>query len=660
MTTEQKFLTIDGIQVALEGEKNILALVRKAGIDIPTFCYHADLSIYGACRLCIVDIQGRGINSSCSTPPEAGMVVRTNTDELRNIRKITIELLLASHDNACTTCVKSKDCSLREMARKLGVDEIRFKSTYEKQAVDNSSVSVVRDANKCILCGNCVRACAEFQTVGAIDFAGRGSNSRVVPPFSQGLGQGTCVGCGNCVTVCPCGALKINSQIDQINKAIADPKKVVVAAIAPAVRFGLGDVFGMEQDATVTPQMITALRRLGFDQVYDISYAADLTIFEEAEEFIGRKVSGEKLPLFTSCCPAWVKFAEQFYPELLGNLSTAKSPMEMFGTVAMRVLPAALNVAPENLVVVGVMPCTAKKGEARLKKFQEDGRDPIEFILTTAGLGLMIEEAGLNFPKLEGSEFDNPLGMRTSAGEIFAASGGVTEAAVRYAVEKITGEKQPNYEYTDLRGDAGVREVEYTVAGLKIKLAVVSGLANARVVCEKVLAGTADYDMIEVMTCYGGCINGGGQPPAIDKEARAKRNKAVYEADRSLKFQKSQDNTAVKELYATLYDAPNSPKAHHDLHTHYEDRKTLLGAGFEALKADGTLLTVGVVCAQGMKNPDVRAQLAVLADYAIGKGLDLTFCPAFGDAAEAGGLFAVVNGEVCALSAAKAAIDAAL
>ena len=661
MTTEQKFITVDGIQVPLEGERNLLSVIRKAGIDIPTFCYNPDLSVFGACRLCIVDIQGRGINSSCSTPPEAGMVIRTNTEELRNIRKITVELLLAGHDNACTTCVKSKDCSLREIARKLGVDEIRFKSTYTKKDRDTSSVSVIRDANKCILCGNCVRACAEFQTIGAIDFAGRGSHSRIAAAFGEGLGLSKCVGCGNCVTVCPVGALKVNSQIEDISKAIGDPNKVVVAAVAPAVRFGLGDVFGMPQDANVTPQMVTALKRVGFDHVYDISYAADLTIFEEAEEFIGRKTKGEKLPLFTSCCPAWVKFAEQFYPQLLNNLSSAKSPMEMFGTVARRILPELLNVAPENLVVVGVMPCTAKKGEAKLEKFKEDGRQPIDYILTTTGLGLMIEEKGLNFPKLAGSEFDMPLGMRTSAGEIFAASGGVTEAAVRYAVEKITGQKQPNYEYKELRGDAGVREVEYTVNDLKIKLAVVSGLANARKVCEDAVAGKSSYDMIEVMTCYGGCINGGGQPVAADKEARAKRAKAVYETDRTLQFQKSQDNAAVKELYAKLYEKPNSPKAHHDLHTHYDDRLTLCGAGFEALKADGTLLKVGVVCAEGMRNADVRLQVAKLADYVEGKGLQITFCPAFAEAVKAEDkLAAVVNDKVCSLSEAKAAIDAAL
>ncbi len=652
-------MTIDGFEVPLEGEKSILQVIRKLGIDIPTFCYHSDLSVYGACRLCIVDIQGRGINSSCSTPPEPGMVIRTNTEELQNIRRITIELLLANHDNQCVTCPKTNDCTLRQLAYKLGVTDIRYKSTYKKEEIDFSSPSVVRDANKCILCGNCVRACNELQSVGAIDFAGRGANARVIPAFDGGLGNSVCVGCGSCITVCPVGALSIRSQVHEIWKAIGDSNKVVVCGVAPAVRAGLGEIFNMPPEHTVTPKMVTALKRIGFDHVYDISFAADLTIFEEATEFISRKTKGERLPLFTSCCPAWVKFAEESYPQLLNNLSTAKSPMEMFGTVARRFLPDMLGCKPDDLVIVGVMPCTAKKGEAQLKKFEQDNRQPIDYILTTVGLGQMIENSSLEFASLPDSEFDDPLGQRSGAGEIFGASGGVTEAALRYAVEKITGKKAEAVEYGDLRGDYGIREVEYNVSNIKIKLAVVSGLSNARKVCEKVLAGEADYDMIEVMTCPGGCINGGGQPPAADYARRHARATALYESDRKL-IRTSQENTAVQKLYADFYKEPNSELAHKDLHTHYENRKTLTGMGFEANLKSGKKLSVGFVNEAGVKNTTVKELLEEAANYATSKGLILTFKPTLVDAVSSSDTVALVNNQVVDSKDVKAEIDKAM
>ncbi|MDD4279294.1 MAG: [FeFe] hydrogenase, group A [Candidatus Sumerlaeales bacterium] len=658
-TTDKKFINIDGCDIPLEGEKNLLEVIRKAGIDLPTFCYNSDLSVYGACRLCIVDIQGRGINSSCSTPPEAGMVVKTNTAELRNIRKITIELLLANHANDCTTCVKSYDCKLLEIARKLGVSEIRFKSTLVRQPTDYTSPSVVRDSNKCILCGNCVRACAELQSIGAIDFAGRGAHARVVPAFGNGLGEGVCVGCGNCITVCPVGALSIKSQEEDIWKVLNDPTKTVVAAVAPAVRSGLGDVFNLPAEHTVTPQMVAALKRVGFKNVYDISFTADLTIFEEATEFIGRKTKGEKLPLFTSCCPAWVKFAEQFFPSLLPNLSTAKSPMQMFGSVARRFLPEILGCKPEDLVIVGVMPCTAKQGEAKLDKFEETGRQPIDYVLTTVGLGHMIEAKGLNFADLPDEEFDMPLGMRSGAGEIFGASGGVTEAALRYAVEKLIGKKADECEYTDLRGDFGVREVKYSVAGIDIKLAVVSGLANARKVCEKVVAGEADYDMIEVMTCPGGCLNGGGQPPAKNLKHRQERAAALYESDRKL-IRTSQENTEVQNLYTKYYGEPNSEKAHHDLHTSYENRHVLPGAGFEAVLPNGKTLKVAVVNEQGMNCPEVGKNICDAAAFLNAKGVKTNIAPFFVPAAKVKGTVAVVNDEVMDLAKMKSAIEVLL
>ncbi len=576
-------LTIDRKQAPIEGERNLLELARKAGIDIPTFCYHSALSIYGACRLCLVEVEGRGIVTSCSTAPEPGMVVRTHTDEIRRMRRIAVELILADHEQACPTCPKSASCELQKLARRLGVTDIRFKPTRQPLPIDDSSPSLVRDPNKCVLCGDCVRACSEIQGVGAIDFLGRGAATHVGPAFGKGLADVECVNCGLCAAVCPTGALSPKPEIDAVWRALHNPDTVVVAQIAPAVRVAIGEAFGMGPGSVETGRLVAALKALGFDQVYDTSFAADLTVIEEANEFIERKKEGARLPQFTSCCPAWVKFAEQFFPNLLPNLSSCRSPQQMFGSVARATLPEQLGVDPENLVVVSIMPCTAKKYEARLPKFETDGRSDVDHVLTTQELGLMIEEAGLRFAQLEPESLDMPLGFKTGAGVIFGASGGVTEAVLRYAVEKLQNRKIDSFEFHDVRGTSGIREATVTVGQTRLKLAVVHGLANARTVAEKVLRGESEYDLIEVMACPGGCIGGAGQPITHDAEAHIQRAKGLYRADKMLQLHCAQENHFVTECYDQHLGPVGGHRAHELLHTCYQSRRRIRGESLVVL-----------------------------------------------------------------------------
>ena len=572
-------LTVDGRVVAIEGEKNLLELIRGADIEIPTFCYHSELSVYGACRLCIVDIEGRGIVSSCSTPPEPGLVVRTNTEELRSMRRMILELLLANGHENCTICPKNGACALQDLARKLGVRQIRFKPSSEKVPLDESSPSLVRDPNKCVLCGDCVRYCREIQGIGAIDFAGRGSETTVTPAFGKGLGSVECVNCGQCAAVCPTGSITPKSEVAAVWAAIGQKGKKVVAQIAPAVRVAIGEQFGMKAGDVSTGQIAAALKLLGFAKVFDTSFAADLTVVEEATEFLGRKLRGEHLPQFTSCCPGWVKFAEQYYPELLGNLSTCRSPQQMFGSIAREVLPAQMGVERADLVVVSIMPCTAKKYEAGLEKFRdESGRRDVDHVLTTQELAQMIEEAGICFADLKPQSLDMPLGFKTGAGMIFGASGGVSEAVLRYASEKIGGVRIEDVEFKLVRGEGGLREARVNVGGTELKLAIVHGLRRARQVAEQVRRGQCQYDLIEVMACPGGCIGGAGQPVARHAAAaRTARAHGLYEADRTLQLRRSQDNHYVTELYETCLGDVGGHKAHELLHTHYQSRRRIEG-----------------------------------------------------------------------------------
>ncbi len=573
----QDTLIVDGREVAIEGEPNLLELIRKAGIEIPTFCYHSELSVYGACRLCLVDIEGRGIQASCSARPESGMVVRTRTQEIREMRKISVELLLANHDMDCPTCPKSRSCKLQDLAHKLGVDKVRFKRTHKPKPVDHSSPCLTRDPNKCVLCGDCVRACYEIQGIGAIDFVGRGTSNQVMPAFGKDLNQVECVGCGQCAAVCPTGALSPKREVNQVWRDLENPAKTVVVQIAPAVRAGLGEFFGSEAGATCTGKTVAALKALGFDQVYDTCFAADLTVIEEANEFIQRKTAGERLPQFTSCCPAWVKFTEQFYPELRHHLSTCRSPQQMFGSMARELLPNMLGVKNEDLVVVSIMPCTAKKFEAKLDKFIDaDGVADVDHVVTTQGLARMIEEAGIDFANLPPESFDMPMGFRTGAGILFGASGGVSEAVLRYAVEKISDMPLPSVDFHQTRGEEGIREVNLEVNGMMLKLCIVHGLANARTIAEQVKAGQCDYDLIEVMTCPGGCVAGAGQPVSIGRQTIRQRAQALYNNDKTVQIHKSQDNFEVARCYSDCLGDVGGDKAHKLLHTHYQNRRAVI------------------------------------------------------------------------------------
>ena len=569
-------VTIDGRIIALEGERNLLKLIRKSGIDLPTLCYHPDLTAYGSCRLCIVDIEGRGIFSSCSTPPEAGMVIRTNTEELREIRKITVELLLANHKRECTSCRRNGSCQLQRIAQRLGVGDIRFRHVNTPQPIDSSSISLIRDPNKCILCGNCVRYCSEIQGVAAIDFAYRGHKAAVLPPFNHGMGEGECINCGQCTAVCPTGALVPVSEVDAVWKAIHDPQKTVVVQLAPAVRVAIGEHFGLEYRSQTTGQVVAALKRIGCDIVYDTSFSADLTVVEEANEFIARKTNGEHLPILTSCCPGWVKFVEQYFPQNLHNLSSCRSPQQMMGSLVKHTLPGQLGKNRDDIVMVAIMPCTAKKYEARRPEFITAGVPDVDYVLTTQELAMMIEETGLSLGELNPASFDMPMGFKTGAGVIFGNSGGVTEAVLRYATGKLTGQNLIDPEFQELRGEDSLRVIRTSIGGMELRLAIVHGLAKARQAMEQINDGSLVVDLVEVMACPGGCIGGAGQPLARNiKEKRRIRTTSLYTTDRQLDLHSSQENHFVNECYQKYLGEPGSRAAHQLLHTHYNQRRRL-------------------------------------------------------------------------------------
>ncbi len=573
----EKKLTVDGNEVTFTDEKNLLEVIRKTGIEVPTFCYRPDLSTYGACRMCVVEIEGKGIQTSCTMKPEEGMKVRVNTEKTRKIRKMTIELLLASHDRDCTVCAKSENCDLQDMAKTLGVRDVRFKSRETVLPVDNSNPSIVRDPNKCILCGACVRMCNEIQGVGCLSFTSRGSDSTVAPAYNKDLKEVDCTYCGQCTSVCPTGALRIKSDIDRVWDQILNQDKKVVAQIAPAVRVAVGEAFGIQPGENTLGLITGALKKIGFDAVFDTCFTADLTIMEEGTEFINRFKKGEKLPLFTSCCPAWVRFVEQRYPEMLGNLSTCKSPQQMFGSVMKKVLPEELKIPKENLCVVSIMPCTAKKTEATREEFIHDNIKDVDYVLTTQELIRMIKEAGIDFAHIQPEHLDSPFGIFTGAGVIFGASGGVAEAALRTAFEIITGQRLEKVSINEARGLDTLKEFTLTIGGQDVKLAVVNTLSEAAKLIERVKKGEADYHMVEVMACPGGCIGGAGQPQCYkDTKIKDKRMKGIYQSDVHCSMHKSHDNPEVAKLYSKWLETPNSSIAHEYLHTHYKNRKMVL------------------------------------------------------------------------------------
>lgn len=570
------YITVDGIQIPLSGEKNLLEVIRKSGVDLPTFCYHSNLSVYGACRMCICEVEGRGLMPTCSTPPEPGMSIKTNTKKTIKIRKMALELLLANHHGNCQTCDKSTNCLLQELAEKLDVRKIRFDNLKKVEDIDTSNHSLVRDSNKCILCGDCVRMCKEIQGIGVLDFVGRGSTVRVSPAFNKDLGEVECVFCGQCSTCCPTGALTVKSDVENVWEAIYDPTKTVIVHVAPAVRASVGEAFGVKDGELALAKAIASMRRLGFDKVYDTSFTADLTTIEEATEFLGRVAKGERLPLFTSCCPAWVKFAEQFYPEFLDNLSTCKSPMGMFGALARKYMPAELGVENKDLVVVTVMPCTAKKYEAARPEFKTDGYADNDYVLTTQELVKMIHMAGIKFNELAPESCDMPFGFKTGAGVIFGTTGGVAEAVLRLATAS-KGQANRTYEFTAVRGFDGVKELVLPYGDTFIKLAVVNGLANTRELLEKIKSGEADYNIIEVMSCPGGCVGGAGQLLPNTMDTRKERMEALYNCDRVQALHNASDNPYVQDLYKKYLGEPNGYLSHELLHTAYTKREKLTG-----------------------------------------------------------------------------------
>ncbi len=607
--TKKKTLTINGHEVEIGSEKNLLEVIRRIGIEIPTFCYHSELSAYGACRLCLVEVEGRGIMASCSTAPEPGMKIHTDSKQLRAMRKINIELLLANHKRECPSCIRSYSCTLQNLARRLGVEEIRYKQITEFQPIDESSPSLTRDPNKCVLCGDCVRMCKEVQGIGAIDFTHRGSHSKVAPAFEANLGSVECINCGQCVQVCPTGALTPKQEREDVWRAIHDPNKVVVASIAPAVRVGIGEYFNLPPGENLAGKLVAALRLMGFDYVYDTTFAADMTIVEEAEEFLRRVQAGGPFPMFTSCCPGWVKYAETNFPELNANLSTCRSPQQMFGSIAKEVLPKILNVPRENIVVVSIMPCTAKKFEAKLDKFKTNGIQDVDHVITTAEVGTMIHSFGIHFAELEAEAFDMPLGFGTGAGVIFGTSGGVMEAALRYAAEKIGGKVPHAIEFPAVRGSERFKETEIQAGDKTLRIAVVNTLSEAKKIASEAAAGKSPYHFIEVMACPGGCVCGGGQPITNDRTSKIKRMSGLYKTDKNMQFQKSQDNPTVIECYEKYLDGrPNSHRAHELLHTAYENRDSVFDARYLVQKGSSPKCVSIAVCVTPASDEDHKAE----------------------------------------------------
>ena len=542
-------MTIDGQRVEFTDEPNVLSVIRKAGIDIPTLCYHSELSIYGACRLCTVENERGKTFASCSEKPRDGMVIYTNTPRLMHYRKLILELLLAAHCRDCTTCIKSGECHLQELAHRLGVHEVRFENVREMQPIDTSSPAIIRDPNKCILCGDCVRMCDNIQNINAIDFAYRGTDALVTPAFNKKIAETDCVGCGQCRVVCPTGAISIHTNIDPVWEALADKNTKVIAQIAPAVRVAVGDNFGIPKGENCFGKLVSALRIMGFDMVFDTSFGADLTVMEESKEFAARLASDEKLPLFTSCCPGWVKYCEEKYPEFADNLSTCRSPQGMFSAVIKDYFAEKDKEDGKRTMVVSIMPCTAKKGEILRPDNFTDGRQDTDYVITTTEVVRMIKQMGLQFTELENESADAPFSVASGAGKIFGTTGGVTEAVLRRLAEDKSYNTIREISYTGVRGFEGTKEATIELDGRGVKIAVVHGLANAGRLLDRIRSGEASYDFVEVMACRRGCIMGGGQPSGAGPRTRRSRMEGMYNADASSNVRFSEENPAVRQLY---------------------------------------------------------------------------------------------------------------
>lgn len=578
-------LFINGKECEFTDEPNLLEVIRKAGFDVPTFCYRPDLKPFGSCRMCVVEVEypnGRVmVNSSCTMPPEAGIKVSTNSARVRKIRKTVLELLLANHDRECTTCDQSGNCDLQKYSEEYGIREIRFpKLKAEKmQPIDDYNPSIKRDPNKCILCGACVRACQEFQGHAVLGFANRGSKTVVQPLNGKHLSEVDCVFCGQCQAVCPTGALTIKTNTEEVWDVINDKSKKVVVQVAPAVRVAIGEMFNLPAGQNSIGKIYSALRKIGFDLIFDTNFSADLTIIEEATEFIGRLSNKGTLPLFTSCCPAWVRYLETQHPDMLGHLSTCKSPQGMLSPVMKELLPKYHEgFTKENTVVVSIMPCTAKKYEAKREQLMRDGKYETDYVLTTKEFGRMIKEAGIDFNELEDEKADSPFGEYSGAATIFGASGGVAEAAARTAYYYVTGENIADNDIKEMRGvDANSRSksVELDIKGTKVVVRVVSTLLEAEKAIKEIKNGTANFQLLEVMACPGGCVNGGGQPTSCSNaKVKEERAAGLYTEDKNLPVRRSHENPDIIKLYENDLEKAGSHKAHELLHTTYSDKFT--------------------------------------------------------------------------------------
>ncbi len=571
-------LTIDGIAVEVPAGTSVLEAARKAGVHIPTLCYLKDINEIGACRMCVVDAGGRNLQAACVLPAADGMNVKTNTPKIRNYRRTLLQLVLSSHDKKCLTCVRSQDCELQRLCKELGVEDgDAFKGAMNEYEIDDVSPSIVRDNNKCILCRRCVAVCSKVQGIGVIGPVMRGFKTAIESPWGLKLNDMACINCGQCINACPVGALHEKDDTAKVWAALQDPTKHVVVQPAPAVRAALGEEFGLPMGTSVTGKMATALRRLGFDRVFDTDFGADLTIMEEANELVERVQNGGVLPMITSCSPGWIKFCETYYPDFIPNLSSCKSPHEMLGAMAKSYYAEKAGIDPKNIVTVSVMPCTAKKFEAARPELGHDGMADVDIVITTRELARMIKEAGITFEKLPDSDFDPLMGQSTGAGVIFGATGGVMEAALRTAYETLTGETLAKVEFHDVRGTAGIKEATVKIGDMDVNVAVCSSTGMAAKLLDSVRSGEKNYAFIEVMACPGGCVNGGGQPIVsadvrAEVDVRAVRAQALYQEDADKPLRKSHENPEIKAIYADYLGKPGSHLAHELLHTSYTKR----------------------------------------------------------------------------------------